>query len=69
MHGFNTVTTEHQNLKESKMKTQDSELIQRHISEWGLKKPSGTRNKVWNQDFKYKNCPKGTQNDWDHHVI
>ena len=59
MDGCNTVTAERQNVKQSKKKTQQAELIKRQISQWGLKKPISTRNKVWDQTFKYDNCPKG----------
>ncbi len=58
-----------QNVKQSMKKTRESELIKRQMTEWELKKPSGTRDKVWDQDFKYENCPKGTPNGWEHHVI
>ena len=51
VHGCNTVTAERQNVKQSKKKTQQTELIKRQISEWGLKKPSSARNKVWDQAF------------------
>ena len=69
VHGCNTVTAERQNVKQSKKKTQQAELIKRQISEWGLKKPSSARNKVWDQAFKYDKCPKGTPNGWEHHSI
>jgi len=69
VHGCNTVTAERQNVKQSKKKTQQAELIKRQISEWGLKKPSSARNKVWDQAFKYDKCPKGTPNGWEHHAI
>ena len=69
VHGCNTVTAERQNVKQSKKKTQQPELIKRQISQWGLKKPSSARNKVWDQAFKYDKCPKGTPNGWEHHTI
>jgi hypothetical protein len=34
VHGCNTVTAEHQNVKQSKKKTQQAELIKRQIQEW-----------------------------------
>ena len=68
-YGCNTVTTELQNVKQSKKKTQETELIKRPITEWELEKPSSTRNKVWDQTFKYDKCPKGTPNGWEHHTI
>jgi hypothetical protein len=46
-------------VKKSKKKTQQDELIKRQIQEWGLKKPSSARNKVWDRSFKYDKCPKG----------
>ena len=69
MHGCNTVTAECQNVNQSKKKTHQTELIKRQIAEWGLKKPSVTRNKVWDQVFKYDKCPEGTPNGWEDHVI
>jgi hypothetical protein len=69
VHGYNTVTAERQNVNQSKKKTQQAELIKRQISEWGLKKPSSARNKVWDQVFKYDKCPKGTPNGWEHHSL
>ena len=69
VHGFNTLTAERQNVKQSKKKTRETELIKRQIAEWGLKKPSDSRNKVWDQTFKYEKCPKGTPNGWEHHDI
>ena len=69
VHGCNTVTAERQNVNQSKKKTQQAELIKRQISEWGLKKPSSARNKVWDQAFKYDKCPKGTPNGWEHHAL
>ena len=67
--GCNTMTAERQNVKQSKKKTQQAELIKRQISEWGLKKPSSVRNKVWDQAFKYDKCPTGTPNGWEHHTL
>ncbi len=69
VHGCNTVTAVRQNVKQSKKKTQQAELIKRQIQEWGLKKPRSARNKVWDQTFKFDKCPKGTPNGWDHHVL
>ena len=69
VHGCNTVTAERQNVKQSKKKTQQAELIKRQIQEWGLKKPSSARNKVWDRAFKYDKCPKGTPNGWEHHAL
>ena len=69
VHGYNTVTVERQNVKQSKKKTRETELIKRQIAEWGLKKPNSARNKVWDQTFKYDKCPKGTHNGWEHHTM
>jgi hypothetical protein len=67
VHGCNTVTAERQNVKQSEKKRQQAELIKRQIQEWGLKKPNSAQNKVWDQDFKYDKCPKGTPNGWENH--
>ena len=69
VHGCNTVTAERQNVKQSKKNTRETELIKRQIAEWGLKKPSSARNKVWDQTFKYDKCPKGTPYGWEHHTL
>jgi hypothetical protein len=69
VHGCNTVTAVRQNVKQSKKKTQQTELIKRQLQEWGLKKPSSEQNKVWDQAFKYDKCPKGTPNGWEHHTL